>query len=586
MRRMSCVALAFCGLAGALAGCQHPSVSAVSLNAHHCDHHFAFLYDPCKEPEGIPFYLPKPLLIISKNFRNIEEAKVGLTDTAPIPNFFDDQAKYADLNARTNFAGLDGKGATGTPATTSGDQKFPDKDATNLASKSGQHIFSGNGAPVTPGTVPPDGLKPEAFFTYQIVFVPDITQKYGLRVKGGAGEIRAAMNLVNGWQFTGLGPYYMKDSSTAQNTLAGGITANLAASGVADVVTAVAGLRGGAGGTSKLQSGPAPNSKPKEMDYEQVQALVDAMKSLKPCFVSIPGYAEISVYEPYISPEGTMEWKQIAEKTFARDVLGTTLDHADVMNLLGNAPAFRDIPPTSKPPTEPTPLPAPATTPSPFAPGAGEGPPARPVAPAIGPTSSLPPLLGQPRASSELNKRGSLVTRPTATAKSDGALLRTQAPTAPVPATASAPTAPPITGATVLKPGDVLTETTEAPVTASEVSLHRELLRGVLAQGIAGTAPPVTPAPAVATPTGPVGANQVNLHQYFGHAKVAGPAVDHAGKKFTLFHRKEKSRPTVKTINVGGLALSPTAADIAASPAVPQPTPTDVKNAGSGTPVR
>src|SRR6516165_6783634 len=103
-----------------LSGCQHPSVTAISLNPHYCDHKFAFLYDPCKEPEGIPFYLPKPLLIIGKNFRNIEETKVGLTDSAPIPNFFDDQAKYADLNARTNFAGLDGNAATGTPAATSG----------------------------------------------------------------------------------------------------------------------------------------------------------------------------------------------------------------------------------------------------------------------------------------------------------------------------------------------------------------------------------------------------------------------------------------------------------------------------------
>ena len=45
--------------------------------SHYCDHKFAFLYDPCKEPEGIPFYLPKPLLIVAKNFRNIEETKVG-----------------------------------------------------------------------------------------------------------------------------------------------------------------------------------------------------------------------------------------------------------------------------------------------------------------------------------------------------------------------------------------------------------------------------------------------------------------------------------------------------------------------------
>ena len=96
--------LLFVGLLAGATGCHHPSVTAVSLKPHYCDHHFAFLYDPCKEPEGIPFYLPKPLLIVSKNFRNIEETKVGLTDSAPIPNFFDDQAgKYADLNAQDEF---------------------------------------------------------------------------------------------------------------------------------------------------------------------------------------------------------------------------------------------------------------------------------------------------------------------------------------------------------------------------------------------------------------------------------------------------------------------------------------------------
>src|SRR5262249_23070438 len=44
--------------------------------------------------EGIPFYLPKPLLVISKNFYYIEEAKVGLTEPPPIPNLFDKQSDY------------------------------------------------------------------------------------------------------------------------------------------------------------------------------------------------------------------------------------------------------------------------------------------------------------------------------------------------------------------------------------------------------------------------------------------------------------------------------------------------------------
>jgi hypothetical protein len=76
-------------------GCVHPKITAVSL-------------DPATfgRKTGIPFYLPKPLLIVAKNFRNIEETRVGLTESAPIPNAFDDQAKFAGLNARTNLAGL------------------------------------------------------------------------------------------------------------------------------------------------------------------------------------------------------------------------------------------------------------------------------------------------------------------------------------------------------------------------------------------------------------------------------------------------------------------------------------------------
>src|SRR6516165_1751758 len=72
-----------------LAGCCHPSVTAVPLSP----------WNMC-ERDGIPFYLPKPLLVISKNFRYIEDATVGLTNSAPIPGYFDDQARYGDVNAR------------------------------------------------------------------------------------------------------------------------------------------------------------------------------------------------------------------------------------------------------------------------------------------------------------------------------------------------------------------------------------------------------------------------------------------------------------------------------------------------------
>ncbi len=57
-----------------LMGCHHPQITAVPLST----------WNRC-EPEGIPFYLPKPLLIVAKNVRSVETAKTGLTAPAPSP---------------------------------------------------------------------------------------------------------------------------------------------------------------------------------------------------------------------------------------------------------------------------------------------------------------------------------------------------------------------------------------------------------------------------------------------------------------------------------------------------------------------
>ena len=315
------------GLMLGLAGCHHPSVTAVSLDADACGPEccsFWGVLHHCvnQKEDGIPFYLPKPLLIVAKNFRNIEEAKVGLTDSAPIPTYFDDQAKYADLNARTNFVMPDGGVAqpSNGVAATSPASTFPN---TNLAFSSGPRVFQG-GAPISPyGRVTNDHLTPETFYTYHIVFVPDMTHKYGLKIKGGVGEIRAAMNLVNGWQFTGLGPYYMKDSSTAQDTLASGITANLAASGVANVIKSIASLpkTGVAAPAAAMAPPAAPTEELPAGATESLQFL--SQLDLKP--VTLYNYAEISVYEAYVSPEGTMEWRPLTgldRMAFNRDVLG------------------------------------------------------------------------------------------------------------------------------------------------------------------------------------------------------------------------------------------------------------------------
>ncbi len=301
--------LAITGLIGCL-GChvnKKPCITAVSLNN---DGHWG-------KETGIPFYLPKPLLVISKNFRNIEEAKVGVTDPAPIPGTFDDQAKYADLNARTNFNFDGGGGADG--GTQSGGE------FANGAARGGQEVYSTSGAPVTPFEAPSDGLGPDTFYTYHIVFVPDLTQKYGLRIRGGPGEIRAAMNLVNGWQYTGLGPYYSKDSSTAQNILSGGIAARLGGQAARDVLSGVADLAGAPGVTQTGGEFAA--------DDARIQKLSETISTL-PAGTSqmvIPAFAEIHVYEPSLGPDGMMTWMEIASCVFNREYLGVKAIEREIL---------------------------------------------------------------------------------------------------------------------------------------------------------------------------------------------------------------------------------------------------------------
>lgn len=298
---------------GTLWGCKKAEVTAVSLNA--CDSMFG-------KEAGIPFYLPKPLLVVSKNFRNIEEARTGLTDSAPIPQGFDDQSKYADLNARTNFAGLQ------TPAAPSADGGTTSGEpAAGSAVKSSPQLHSANGAPLSPNVAPTDGLSPATFYTYQIIFVPDMSQKYGLKIKGGPGEIRAAMNLVNGWQFTGLGPFYLKDSSTAQNVLASGISARLGGQAAADVLNASANLAktalpGGKGTNAELDAG---NPAVKQL----CQTLAALPLNCTPC--KIENFAEIHVYEPTLTGNGRMEWNEIVNLKFDRDYLGATATTSQVV---------------------------------------------------------------------------------------------------------------------------------------------------------------------------------------------------------------------------------------------------------------
>ena len=69
-------------------------------------------------------------------------------------------------------------------------------------------------------------MTPDTFYTYTVVYLPDLTQKYGLKVRGGFGEMRSTLNLVNGWMNTGSGAGRdMRNSTTSSSIAATGMAA-------------------------------------------------------------------------------------------------------------------------------------------------------------------------------------------------------------------------------------------------------------------------------------------------------------------------------------------------------------------------
>jgi hypothetical protein len=176
---------------------------------------------------------------------------------------------------------------------------------------------------IPPGRIK-DGhnLKPDSFYTYQIMFVPDLSQKYGLTVWGKAGEVRAAMNLVNGWMYTGMGPFYLKDSSTAQNIMAVGVASLFAGRGASDVLDSVAGLASTAGARSKQERAPVDG----EEFIDRVARIAKVIQSQTLTPKEMLNYAEVAIYEPMLTPEGGMHWFMIAHHNFNRQYFSPDMD--------------------------------------------------------------------------------------------------------------------------------------------------------------------------------------------------------------------------------------------------------------------
>lgn len=309
------------GLVLSLAGCAshqaRPSITAVGLSA----------ANRC-EPQGIPYYLPKPLLVVAKNVRHIDESKVGLTGPATIPGGFDNQAAYADVKANVTVPASGGtSAAAGQPAANIGPDELSVATTPATADLSKAYVKE---------TITPEaandfkgGLSIDSFFTYQIIFVPDLTQKYGLRISGGAGEVRAAMNLVNGWMYTGMGPYYFKDSSSAQNAMASGVAAMYAGRGASDVINSVGNLASKMTGSSRPKNEGALT----ESELANIAAEMELLNNLANTTPKVPknilNYAEIYIYEPVLAGDQT-EWRLVADHHFDRDYFDSSDDEATI----------------------------------------------------------------------------------------------------------------------------------------------------------------------------------------------------------------------------------------------------------------
>lgn len=102
--------------------------------------------------EGMPYYLPRPYLLVTKNFNLVETTKKTTTTTKP------DGTRVEVVEESTHDPGAAGK-------------RQADAD----------------------GTV----------YAYQIVYLPDQCNLYGLRVARGIGTLDSRIELEDGWKFTG-----------------------------------------------------------------------------------------------------------------------------------------------------------------------------------------------------------------------------------------------------------------------------------------------------------------------------------------------------------------------------------------------
>lgn len=163
-----------------LTGCSS-SITAISLN------------DDGNKNKAIPYYLPQPYLLITKDFSHI------------------------------------GTKAKKTEKTTSANQQIPVENTSETAGKENAKPNEEQGlkpSSTETSTIAEPVSATVNGFTYKIIYLPNLAEKYGLVYNSGSGESDLSFTLKDGWMFTGLNlesDTQIDETITAMSSLVGSI---------------------------------------------------------------------------------------------------------------------------------------------------------------------------------------------------------------------------------------------------------------------------------------------------------------------------------------------------------------------------
>jgi hypothetical protein len=172
------------GLALVLGGCLGPKLTGSKIQS--------------DDQEAMPYYLPKPYLLVTKNFNLIQTTKTTTTTTKP------------------------------------------DGTKIQVIEESSQGPSAG-GKALAPG---------KTVYAYQIVYLPDPCKLYGLAISRGIGTLDSEIELEDGWKFTGT--RLKTDSKTPETIEALGKPISELGQALAGAVGSGARLAGAGGGAATL----------------------------------------------------------------------------------------------------------------------------------------------------------------------------------------------------------------------------------------------------------------------------------------------------------------------------------------------